>query len=272
VRPHPPLDPPAAWLDHFLAKPLPPLPEGDWVDHDLPPAHGVDSPVPSDPAAIDLARRAYYAQLAHLDFQVNRLVMALHDEGVLEDTVIVFTSDHGDMLYDHKLVAKSLPYEGSARVPFILRLPAGVAGAPRVVDAPVELRDLFPSLCDAAGLDIPADLDGRSVLPLCRGEEASWRPWLHGEHTAGPRSNHWLTDGHQKYLWFSQSGREQLFDLDADPTESRDLAAVTPERVARWRARLSDTLAEAPEGFVSDGRLIPGRPQHPLLAHAGVGA
>lgn len=274
-RPHPPLDPPAHCLERFLNKPLPPIPMGDWVDHELPVCHGVDSPVPWDAAQIDLARRAYYAQLFHIDLQVNRLTMALHEAGVLGNTVLAFVADHGDLLYDHNHVAKALPYEGSARVPLILRLPGGIwqasAGA-AALDAPVELSDLFPTFCELAGIDTPAGLDGRSLLPLTRGESTGRRAWLHGEHTAGDRSNHWLTDGHAKYAWFSQTGRELLFDLDDDPRECHNLAADQPQRLASWRARLVEELAARPEEFVRDGELVVGRPLRSALPWAGRGA
>jgi arylsulfatase A-like enzyme len=267
-RPHPPLDPPAAFLEQFRDVELPPLPLGDWVDHELDTHRGADSPVPGDPRQIDLARRAYYAQLKHLDYQVNRLTMALHEHGLAGNTAVVFVADHGELLYDHRLVAKGLPYEGSARVPLLLKLPGA---APAVVEAPVELRDLFPTLCDAAGVPIPAGLDGASLLPLARGQATSWRPWLHGEHTAGAWSNHWLCDGASKYVWFSQTGRQQLFDLASDPSECHDLSTARPEELALWRGRLVGELAEAPEGFVQEGRLVAGRAVAATLEWAGVG-
>ncbi len=273
-RPHPPLDPPPSCLQRYLDKPLPLLPLGDWVQHELPTAHGLDSPVPSRPDQVDLARRAYYAQLTHLDLQVNRLMMGLYEHQVFENTVVMMVADHGDMLYDHRLVAKALPFDGSARVPFLLRLPRQMWSTPgggRVIDQPVELCDVFPTLCDATGVPVPAGLDGASVLPLCRGEDTPWRQWLHGEHAYGDRSNHWLTDGRWKYAWFSQTGRELLFDLAADPQECCDLSAAQPDRLAIWRERLIGELRERPEGYVAAGQLVVGRPAVGTLPHAGVG-
>ncbi|HHX42032.1 MAG TPA: arylsulfatase [Armatimonadetes bacterium] len=273
-RPHPPLDPPRCFLERYLRKDLPPLPVGDWVDHELPALRGLDSPVPRDPEQIDLARRAYYAQLSHIDQQINRMVVALHEYGLLHDTAILFTSDHGDMLYDHNYIAKSLPYDGSCRVPFILHLPGkGVwDGKPgQQIDAPVELRDIFPTLCDLAGVPIPEGLDGASVLPLLRGEERGWREYLHGEHAAGQQSNHWMTDGREKYAWFSQTGCEQLFEIATDPQERHDLAPLRQDRVAFWRRKLARELDGRPEGFVQEGKIVVGRPVSSTLAHAGVG-
>ncbi|MCC7494483.1 MAG: arylsulfatase [Fimbriimonadaceae bacterium] len=269
-RPHPPLDPPRWCLDRYLRKSLPPINLGDWVDHQLPPQRGFDSPVPQSADEIDLARRAYYAQLSHIDHQLNRLVMTLYEHNVLDNTAICFVADHGEMLFDHHHVAKSLPYDASARVPLLLRLPQQ-AGAGTVVDRPVALRDIFPTFCDLAGLPRPAGLDGASLLPFTRGEQPAWRPWLHGEHAAGPLSNHWLTDGRQRYIWFSQSGREQLFDLVSDPTDRHDLAAARPAEVTTWRQRLVGELQDRPEGYVAGGQLVVGRPVSSTLPWAGLG-
>lgn len=270
-RPHPPLDPPACYLERYLRKELPPLPIGDWVQHKLPPHHGIDSPVPHDKAQIDYARRAYYAQITHLDHQVNRIVTALYEYSLLDHTAILFTSDHGEMLFDHNHVAKAMPYDGSAHVPLILHPPRGTLKPGQTISAPVELRDIFPTFCDLAGIAPPALLDGASLLPLCRGEAGPWREYIHGEHAYGDRSNHWITDGREKYAWFSQTGRELLFDIAGDPKEMHDLSRERPDRLAHWRRRLIHELEEREEGFVQDGELVVGRPQGPVLPHAGRG-
>jgi len=275
-RPHPPCDPPASFLERFRDAALPPIVKGDWVDFDLPQGSH-DSPVPSDPAQIDLVRRAYYAQIAHIDYQINRVIMALHERGVLDETAILFAADHGEMLYDHNLVAKGVPFDASARIPFVLRLPPGRARSEGAtpgafVDAPVELRDVFPTFCDIAGVESPEGLDGQSLLPLLGGDAAGWRDFLHGEFAGPPdKANQWLADGREKYVWFTQSGRELLFDLAEDPRELRDLSKARPERTALWRGRLVEELARRPEGFVKDGALVAGRPIVRQLAHAGIG-
>lgn len=275
-RPHPPLDPPASFLERYRPKPLPEIPVGDWATPELPTHRGYDSPVPHDAAQQDYARRAYYAQMTFIDHQLNRLFMALFQSGAWAKTAIFFVSDHGEMLFEHNQVGKAMPFEASARVPFILSLPPAQAehfgaDAPRTVDQLVELRDILPTCCDLAGVPIPDTVDGKSVLPLLRGETGGWREHLHGEHVYGVDSNQWLVTEREKYVWYSQSGRELLFDIEADKGEMHDHSSTHPERTAHFRELLIEELEGREEGFVADGALIAGRPQSATLPHAGWG-
>lgn len=92
----------------------------------------------------------------------------------------------------------------------------------------------MPTLLDAAGVPIPSSLDGESLLQPGKG-----RAFLHGEHTAGPDSTHWIVTARDKYIWFSQTGKEQYFDLQADPQERHNAVDDIPcrERVEKLRAR-----------------------------------
>ena len=269
-RPHPPLDPPLNYLNEYLSIDPPEPIRGDWADDfQLPHGTSPESPVPRDARQIRLARQAYYAQCTHIDMQINRLIHALHRGDAGADTAVLFLSDHGEMLYDHNQIAKAMPFEASAGIPCIVRAPrswkaAELAGV--TCDAVVELRDVLATCCDFAGIQ-PPDTDGLSLLDAARGEAG--RPCLHGEHERGPTSNHWLTDGRQKYIWWSQRDAEYLFDLANDPNEMHNLATQKPDDVARWRRRLIDELDGREEGFVREGRLVAGRPQKPTLAHAG---
>ncbi|MBB6730690.1 arylsulfatase [Cohnella zeiphila] len=274
VRPHSPLDPPQAYFDMYKDLDMPEPPVGDWVDEEAALA-GASDPTTSfgrlPKRRLDRARAAYYALITHLDDQIGRLINALQEYGVLRDTLIVFTSDHGEMMGDHHAFRKSLPYEGSAKVPFLVCDPGGKLGlaAGSRVGHTIELRDIMPTLLDAAGAPIPETAEGASLLALCRGERPEWRAYVHGEHTYGARSNHYVTDGREKYIWYSQTGEEQFFDLAADPTESVNLARdpSQAERVSGWRGRLIRELDGREEGYVADGRLVAGRKTKACLNH-----
>jgi arylsulfatase A-like enzyme len=213
------------------------------------------------PDVLRRARAGYYGHMTHIDHQLNRLIETLGETGHAGNTVVCFTSDHGELLGDHDLFRKSLPYEGSARVPLILSGPSGTGiRSNAVVSEPVELRDVMPTLLECAGLPVPASVEGKSLLPLARGEKPRWREYLHGEHGAYGQSVQWLTDGRMKYIWWSGTGAEQLFDLRRDPAELHDLGRSARAETARWRARLVCELSGRPEEFAKARRLVTGRP------------
>ena len=121
---------------------------------------------------------------------------------------------------------KSRPYEGSCHIPLFITagknvLPDLKAGS--VCHTIAELRDIMPTLLDIAGSEIPSSVDGESLLPLTGEPEKAQRTWLHGEHSYGEFSNHWIVTETDKYIWHPQTGQEQYFDLAADPHELTDL-------------------------------------------------
>jgi arylsulfatase A-like enzyme len=277
VAPHPPYVPPQCYWDMYAQREMPPAPVGDWVAR-----------FPRDPEAgrwlpdaqfghLDerSRRRAqigYYGLITQIDHQIGRLFEHLADHRLLKDTIILFVSDHGEMLGDHYFWRKTMPYAGSARVPMILYMPGekpglARAGAGATIDAPVELRDVMPTLLDAAGLKTPEGIDGQSLLPLYRGQETSWRSHIHGEHTQGGLSNHYITDGRFLYAWFSQLGLEQLFDTRTDPQELHDLSGESSQRpvLERLRDAMIHELTGREEGYVSGGKLVVGRPTQSCL-------
>jgi arylsulfatase A-like enzyme len=270
-RPHPPYDPPAWAFEQYLHREMPPPPVGDWVgdvaafaDPSRPDCYVGDI----DPHVLQRARAGYYGHMTHIDHQLNRFFEHLQQFGVLQNTYLCFVSDHGEMLGDHHMFRKGYAYEGSARVPLLLKGPnRGRVPKQAVCPSPVELRDVMPTLLDLAGAAAPSGVEGQSLLPLLRGEAASARPYVHGEHTIFKQSMQWITDGREKFVWYSGSGREQFFDLAADPQERRDLLR-TPAgeaRAARWRNALVQELTGREEGFTDGTRLIAGRPVLPCL-------
>jgi len=273
-RPHPPYDPPQWAFDQYMTMDLPTPPVGDWAGYFD--RYRDDN----DPAANvahfrrEVQRRAqagYYGHMTHIDHQVNRLLESMQFLGLLKNTIVCFTSDHGEMMGDHHLYRKTVPYEGSARVPLIFNAPPELGIESGITPSGVvELRDIMPTLLEACGLEIPDVVDGRSLLPMMRGETDRVRDVLHGEHVyGGTQSIQYLTDGREKYVWFSGDGHEQLFDLVNDPQELHDLARdpANEGRVAVWRRRLAETLTGRQEGYSDGERLIPGRPPTTVLDH-----
>jgi arylsulfatase A-like enzyme len=206
-----------------------------------------------------------------VDDQIRRLVNPVTgvDRMTGRNTVVMLTSDHGEMLGDHYLWRKTLPYEPSARIPLLVNAPERFGlQTGGVREEAVDLADIMPTILEMADLPIPDGVDGVSLLPLLRGENMFRREYIHIEHAP---VHHTLTDGREKYIWFVSDGLERFFDLQEDPCECHDLARDigSADRIAVWRERLVRDLAERPEGFAAGGRLVPGRPYPAILKPAG---
>lgn len=272
VRPHPPFDPPQVYYDMYRDLEMPESPIGDWAQQDDQEKAGFN-PVTGKGIApkrrLDQAKAAYFALITHIDHQIGRFLMAMQEYGVYDNTVILFVSDHGELLGDHHLFRKSLPYEASAKVPFIISDPGNCLNLEKNIqlDEVVELRDIMPTLLDAANLSIPATVEGQSVLDVWRNHsEQSWREYIHGEHEFGELSYQYITDGKEKYIWFSQTNEEQFFDLQKDPQELHNLMD-DPQYTAtidRRRKQLIHELIGREEGY-TDGKKLIVRPAKPTL-------
>jgi len=193
-------------------------------------------------------RAAYYGMTTRLDEQIGRLLDCLDAQGLAENTVVVYTSDHGEMLGEHGLWRKSNFYEQSARVPLQMRLPDR-RWAGRWVDESVSLVDLTATLLDLAGAPADAladaELDGVSLLPSLRGE-LPWRDEVFAEYLAhgNDRPRAMLRCGHWKLCYGYVAGEPpqlELYDLSADPGEFENLAG-RPEHAAVERTLLSRLL------------------------------
>ncbi|MCB7067856.1 arylsulfatase [Enterocloster citroniae] len=262
VRPHSPLDPPGYYMDLYMRQDLPEPVEGDWADKEDPDNEALNINAKKgllSKHTLKRAQAAYYGHITHIDQQLRRLIQAVSEYGLLEDTVFVFLSDHGDMLGDHHLFRKALPYEGSAGIPLLVYDPGDLLGGKRnrAVDCLTEIRDVMPTLLDIAGLPIPASVEGASLLPVMRGKRSQVRDHLHGEHAYGVDSSHYIVTDRDKYIWYSQTGREQYFDLRSDPRELFDLIGNTErqERIRYLRQCLIRELSQRQEGY-SDGQRL----------------
>ena len=227
-HPHPPLVPLQHYLDRYERKSLPGATLGEWAPGgEVKPGVPADRAVgPFDPEIIRRARAAYYALINHIDDCVAHVLERWGEYGnprAKEPLYILYSSDHGEMLGDHHLFRKSLGYEASAHVPYFISgfnvdLQAGRS------DALCCWEDVLPTIADFAGVPLPEPCDGRSLAPICRGEsDPNPREHLFGM-CEGQFDNYFIVQGNHKYIWFSKTGEEQLFDLANDPGETRDLS------------------------------------------------
>lgn len=225
--PHPPIVPLADYLATYASRDIQARTTGDW-NADLP--HALARIRQSWPA-LDEARlqemlRAFHAQCTLIDHQIRLVIGTLREALMLDDTVVAFTSDHGDMLGDHGLYAKRAMLAGSVGVPLILM---GVAGCEKLQPGRVDqrlsgLQDLMPTLLDLAGLECPDSCTGRSLV------SGPPREILYCEALGGAMTMRMVTDGRWKLIWYPAGNFLQLFDRDADPQETKNLAGQ-PETV-----------------------------------------
>jgi len=265
ARPHSPYDPPQRFIDMYNEDNMPAPVVGDWAARYSP--HN-DPPKPSlwqgdlGVQQAKKSRRAYYGSITFIDEQIGRVLAALRKRGMYENTLIIFFSDHGDMLGDHHLWRKTYAYEGSAHVPMLLRWPKSMGmehQRGKSLPQPTELRDVLPTFLDAAGAPAPDHLDGKSLLELVRGNTKDWRRFIDLEHSMCYNKDHWnaLTDGNFKYIYYAYDGREEFFDLTGDPDELHNLFAEPAHKntLRQWRQRMIEHLSERGEQFVSGGKL-----------------
>lgn len=264
ARPHSPYDPPQRFFDMYRDRELPERFLGDWCDRYAPRSWERDDIWHGDMGAETTrhSRMGYYGSVTFIDEQIGRILAALERKNLIEETLIIFVSDHGDMLGDHHLWRKTYAYEGSVRIPCLVRWPEGMLSAARgqIRTEPVELRDVLPTFLDAAGISGAEEMDGASLLPLLDGAAHNWRPHIDLEHDVCYHpSNHWsaLTDGRMKYIFHAHDGEEMLFDLDADPGETINLAVQPAHRqsLAEWREKMVEHLQERGDDWVKDGNL-----------------
>lgn len=259
AKPHPPFDPPEPYYSMYRTSPIVPPVVGDWTwSPDCPPIlDQTRKGMKHDLVPAEIwreARAAYYGLITQIDYNLGRVFAALQEMKLYRDTLILFTSDHGELLGDHGAAGKCYFYEGSAHVPFILRLPHGWNTHPAgsEVRTPVTLADILPTLVAAAGGKSDLGVDGLDLLA----REGPSREYVVGIGGANVRQAA-ITDGRWKYLWFPQGGREQLFDLEADPREQHSLAAdkTASSHRDRLRSALEQELRNRRSDYLVDGKL-----------------
>ena len=199
-----------------------------WCDE----AHGSAEVDLADSDNMRALRRAYYGLVTYVDRKLGQILEALDETGQASETVVIFTSDHGDMLGERGMVQKRCFYEWSARVPLIVTFPDGRYEGARV-DTPVSLMDIAPTLLDLTNVDVRerTDMDAETLLTLldgtARGDRVVFSEY-HAEKVHAPAFM--VRRGDHKYVYIHGHGT-QLFDLATDPSERHDLSGL-PESTA----------------------------------------
>lgn len=202
---------------------------------------------------------AYYAMIEQVDHAIGRMLDTLKETGQDKNTIVIYHSDHGEMLGDHGIYLKGpYFYEQVIRVPFIIRWPEGYKSGLKS-DALVELADLAPTLLEAAGIPIPYGMQGRPMTKLLKGETSTHRSAVYSEfynanfeYDPTPWATMVRTDRYKLFVYHSLGGWGELYDLERDPWEFNNLwnqqgaRSVQTEMQALLIARMSETIDPLP--------------------------
>ncbi len=195
---------------------------------------------PRKPEIIKEILSDYYSLITHLDDQVGELIATLKENGLYENTIIVYAADNGLAVGSHGLLGKQNLYEHSTKVPMIIagpRIPQD-----QLSDAFVYLYDLYPTLANLAGLPIPAGIDGKDLAPILSGSEKTIRPTLFTAYRHTVRA---IREGDWKLIRYPEQDFTQLFNLKTDPSEIHNLAGIETEKVTDLKSLLEEAQKSA---------------------------
>lgn len=264
VKPHHPFDPPAPWdaLHDPAALALPPGWTPAIPDADLPYARAYFDYGPLTEPVLRTVLAHYYGSIAQLDHHVGRLLDALRGRGLYDDTLVLFTSDHGEYLGFHHLLLKDGPmYDPLVRVPLLVKYPAGARGGGRrgeVSDTPASLVDVAPTVLAACGAAAPGTLPGRDLAGPAAGDRYVFAEDRRRGRVLMARSRT------HKLLLAADPAEDALYDLASDPYELTDRLAdpacadaAAELRGALWRWAVFDT--PVPPRLDENAPRVPGR-------------
>lgn len=228
IMPHPPYLAPQKYLDLYppYEVSLPNIPPGylgsmHLVHQNLRNFALSSTPIPEE--RIRRARSGYYAMITEVDELIGQVTDQVDKMGGLENTLVIYTSDHGDMLGTHGIWQKDVLFEGAAHVPLFM---AG-AGLPqgKVIDTPVSHMDLVATMLEVGGAPIARGLRGHSLLPMLRGERSEFPKYVYSESNGSGKCTgaFMIRKGEWKYIYFSWYGDNLLFNLKDDPEELNNL-------------------------------------------------
>lgn len=252
TKPHPPFDPCKDYWDLYANISIPEPVYGDW-------SHKLEETPQGFLAGayentnmhllgkeqIQASRRAYYACITQVDYELGRLFGAMREKNLFQNTWIIFTSDHGEMLGDHFMSQKNLFFEGSAHVPLIIVPPAKSNILHNIVnDAPVELADLYPSILSMANINVSDKITGKNLLKSLSKERIFFGNSLN--------KNFCVMEDRMKLIYSAVGNHTLLFDLKRDPMEQHNLAEETSMQEVRghlWELLIQHTKKYTPNAL-----------------------
>lgn len=248
VRPHVPFVAPKGYFDPYPYQQvvLPPRVQGDWDDI---PASGINYVTTVNAQMSEEQEKkaiaAYYASVTYMDAQVGKVLQALEDEGLTDNTIVIFTSDHGFHLGEHQFWMKVSLHEESARVPLIIKVPGK---APAVSHSMAELIDLYPTVVELAGLEMPKHIQGKSLVETLDNPHHSPRDIAFSVSVHGGVEAFLLRSEKWAYIQYKEdaSAGIELFDMEVDPQQYNNLAPYPQyqQTVAYFQERLNAKLKE----------------------------
>lgn len=264
-KPHPPISPVQSYYDLYrdVKMPLPVF--GNWEKDKLPSrikylreVHNYDS-YREHPLVIEQSLKGFAAMITHIDSMIGNLLGTLRENKLLENTIIMITSDHGDQLFDHGNLAKGDFFRGSTNVPLIIRLPRNISekfGIKRGITNKknaVGLMDIMPTILEMCDVEIESPIEGRSLVPIMKDDSIEFRSHICGNFM----TVYGISDGQYKYMWFSEDDYEYLFDLENDPNDCFDLSNKPSHKqvLELFRRRLVDWLEKNNDSHVEKNKL-----------------
>jgi arylsulfatase A-like enzyme len=261
LAPHPPLEVPEPWYSRVKEAELPEN-VGRWSPNQSPlQLYNLTGALGSRYSRDDWQHiwPVYLGLVSLLDDCVGRIVEELKEQRLYDDALIVFTSDHGEMLGSHGLWQKMCMYEESVQTPLMFKLPQGSKVSVSAVVSPVSSIDVWPTICEAAGIEPPPGISGKSLMPLMEGRSSSVRDDIYIQYDGnGARGNfqRCIVRGEHKLIvdMFKDETFLELYDLKSDPQEHVNLAfEADDERVCRL---IDDLLASLRSHMKSTGDLL----------------
>ena len=244
--PHSPFKAPDPYVEPYLDMELRQHPNTSRIPEGSPMRKRVDDAYPH-----------YYGLTEGLDIEFGRLMKVLEEKGLAENTIVIYTSDHGEMLGSQGLNAKRWPYRESSQVPFIIRWPGNIE-AGSSLSTPLGTADIFPTLCGMAGIEVPAGLDGRdcsgSIMGKSGPEQAYTYMTMHHAYVPWPGWRGVRTDR------YSYARTEEdpwvLFDLENDPYEERNLIDENRDLATEIEGLLQEAMVGCGDSWREMGKEV----------------